>query len=47
LDFAFVPEFLAATSLLEQAEVCRTELKPFLTIFGTGMRAGLERQLSL
>jgi hypothetical protein len=40
LDFAFVPEFLAATSLLEPAEVCRTELKPFLTIFGTSMRAG-------
>jgi hypothetical protein len=39
LDFAFVPEFLVATSLLEPAEVCRTELKPFLTIFGTGMRA--------
>jgi len=39
LDFAFVPEFLAATSLLEPAEVCRTELKPFLTIFGTNMRA--------
>jgi hypothetical protein len=39
LDFAFVPEFLAATSLLEPAEVCRTELKPFLTIFGTSMRA--------
>jgi hypothetical protein len=38
-DFAFVPEFLAATSLLEPAEVCRTELKPFLTIFGTNMRA--------
>jgi hypothetical protein len=33
LDFAFVPEFLAATSLLEPAEVCRTELKPFLTIY--------------
>jgi hypothetical protein len=47
LDFASVPEFLAATSLLEQAEVCRTELKPSLTIFGTGMGAGLERQLSL
>jgi hypothetical protein len=39
LDFAFVPEFLAATSLLEPAEVCRTELKPLLTIFGTRMRA--------
>jgi hypothetical protein len=39
LDFAFVPEFLAATSLLEPAEVCRTELKPFLTILGTRMRA--------
>jgi hypothetical protein len=39
LDFAFAPEFLAATSLLEPAEVCRTELKPFLTIFGTSMRA--------
>jgi hypothetical protein len=39
LDFAFVPEFLVATSLLEPAEVCRTELKPFLTIFGTNMRA--------
>jgi hypothetical protein len=39
LDFAFVPEFLAATSLLEPAEVCRTELKPLLTIFGTSMRA--------
>jgi hypothetical protein len=39
LGFAFVPEFLAATSLLEPAEVCRTELKPFLTIFGTRMRA--------
>jgi len=39
LDFAFVPEFIAATSLLEPAEVCRTESKPFLTIFGTGMRA--------
>jgi hypothetical protein len=34
-----VPEFLAATSLLEPAKVCRTELKPFLTIFGTAMRA--------
>jgi len=34
-----VPELLAATSLLEPAEVCRTELKPFLTIFGTRMRA--------
>jgi hypothetical protein len=30
LDFAFVPEFLAATSLLEPAEVCRTELKPLM-----------------
>ena len=39
MDFAFVPEFLAATSLLEPAIVCRTELKPFLTIFGTRMRA--------
>ena len=39
LGFAFVPEFLAATSLLEPAEVCRTELKPFLTILGTNMRA--------
>ena len=39
MDFAFVPEFLAVTSLLEPAEVCRTELKPFLTIFGTNMRA--------
>jgi len=39
LDFAFVLEFLAATSLLEPAEVCRTELKPFLTILGTRMRA--------
>jgi hypothetical protein len=39
LDLAFVPEFLVATSLLEPAEVCRTELKPFLTIFGTNMRA--------
>jgi hypothetical protein len=39
LDFTFVPEFLAATSLLEPTEVCRTELKPFLTIFGTSMRA--------
>jgi hypothetical protein len=39
LDFAFVPEFLAATSLLEPAIVCRTELKPFLTILGTRMRA--------
>jgi hypothetical protein len=39
LDFAFVPEFLVATSLLEPAEVCRTELKPFLTIIGTSMRA--------
>jgi hypothetical protein len=29
LDFAFVPEFLAAASLFEPAEVCRTELKPF------------------
>ena len=38
-DLVFVPEFLAATSLLEPAEVCRTELKPFLTIFGTNMRA--------
>jgi len=27
LDFAFVLEFLAATSFLEPAEVCRTELK--------------------
>jgi hypothetical protein len=34
-----VPEFLVATSLLEPAEVCRTELKPFLTIFGTRMHA--------
>jgi len=34
-----VPEFLVATSLLEPAEVCRTELKPFLTVFGTRMRA--------
>ena len=42
MDFAFVPEFLAATSPLEPAEVCRTELKPFLTIFGTNMRAGKE-----
>ena len=39
MGFAFVPEFLATTSLLELAEVCRTELKPFLTIFGTRMRA--------
>jgi hypothetical protein len=39
LGFTFVPKFLAATSLLEPAEVCRTELKPFLTIFGTRMRA--------
>jgi hypothetical protein len=39
LDFAFVLEFLAATSLLEPAEVCRAELKPFLTILGTRMRA--------
>ena len=39
LDFAFVSEFLVATSLLEPAEVCRTELKPFLAIFGTSMRA--------
>jgi hypothetical protein len=39
LDFAFVPEFLGATSLLEPAEVCKTELKPFLTILGTRMRA--------
>ncbi len=39
MDFAFVHEFLAATSLLEPAEVCRTELKPFLTILGTHMRA--------
>jgi hypothetical protein len=30
LDFAFVHEFLAATSLLEPAEVCRTELKDIL-----------------
>jgi hypothetical protein len=44
LDFAFVPEFLATTSLLEPAEVCRTELKPFLTIFGTSMRAMLGRK---
>jgi hypothetical protein len=43
LDFAFVPESLAATSLLEPAEVCRTELKPFLTIFGTSMRARSKR----
>jgi len=41
-DFAFVPEFLTATSLLEPAEVCGTELKPFLTIFGTRMRAPLD-----
>jgi hypothetical protein len=41
LDFAFVHEFLVATSLLEPAEVCRTELKPFLTIFGTRMRASI------
>jgi hypothetical protein len=40
LDFAFVPEFFVATSLLEPAEVCRTELKPFLTILGTSQRAG-------
>jgi hypothetical protein len=39
LGFAFVSEFLVATSLFEPAEVCRTELKPFLTIFGTSMRA--------
>jgi len=36
LDFAFVPEFFAATSLLEPAEVCRTELKPFLINLATG-----------
>jgi len=47
LDFAFVPELLAATSLLEPAEVCRTELKPFLTILGTTMRAILFLQLFL
>jgi hypothetical protein len=39
LDFAFVPEFLVATSLLEPAEVCRTDSRPFLTIFGTSQRA--------
>jgi hypothetical protein len=39
LDFAFVHESLAPTSLLEPAEVCRTELKPFLTILGTSQRA--------
>jgi hypothetical protein len=39
LDFAFVHESLAATSLLKPAKVCRTELKPFYTIFGTGQRA--------
>jgi hypothetical protein len=38
LGFAFVPEFLAATSLLEPAKVCRTESKRFLTIFGVRMR---------
>jgi hypothetical protein len=39
LNFAFIPEFLAATSFPEPAEVCKTELKPFLTILGTNMRA--------
>ena len=46
MDFAFVHESLAATSLLEPAEVCRTELKPFLTIFGTRMRATTSFSLS-
>jgi len=46
-DFAFVPEFLAATSLLEPPEVCRTELKPFLTIFGTSMRASITKTQTL
>jgi hypothetical protein len=39
LDFAFVADFLAATSLLEHVEAGKTELKPLLTIFGTHMRA--------
>ena len=39
LDFELVPDFLAATSLLEPAEIHRTELKPFLAIFGTRMGA--------
>jgi hypothetical protein len=29
----------STTSLLEPAEVCRTELKPFYANFGTSMRA--------
>jgi hypothetical protein len=44
LDFAFVPEFPAATSLLKPAEACRTESKPFLTIFGTSMRASAKKE---
>jgi hypothetical protein len=38
LGFAFVPEFLAATSLLEPTKVCRTESKRFLTIFEVRVR---------
>jgi hypothetical protein len=39
LGFAFVPEFFAVTSLLENLEPYKKELKPFLTILGTHMRA--------
>jgi hypothetical protein len=37
--FAFVPDFLAESALLQHTDVFETDFKPFLTIFGTRMRA--------
>jgi hypothetical protein len=39
LGFAFLVDYFAVAGLLEHAEVYKTELKPFLTILGTRMRA--------
>jgi hypothetical protein len=39
LGFAFLVDFFVVASLLEHVEVYKTELKPFLAILGTRMRA--------
>jgi len=42
LGFTSVLDFYEYLFILNTGEACKTELKPFLTIFGTGMRAMLQ-----
>ena len=47
IGFISVLDFLGYLSCSNTAETSKTELRPFLTIFGTGMRAITSSALSL